>query len=304
MTANRPRPLHFAQRRKPQGQATRGKTAQNRLRRVDLFFARYDPSLLRRSDGAFAEALFVDLGYGAEPFTTLETARRLRKLNPQLRLLGVEIDRERVAAAQPYAGPLTDFRVGGFNLPLVQDGGGQREAVRAIRALNVLRQYEESEVAPAYIALAEGVLPGGLLVEGTSDPYGRLWVANVLRRRPDPAEPLAAGARTANAVALLWEAEALVFSTNFRWGFDPAQFQPVLPKNCIHRMRPGEPIYNLMEAWKAAARRTLPERAWGLRRWFSASLHALAADGFDVVLHGRWPALGFLIVRQLAHGPF
>ena len=96
----------------------------------------------------------------------------------------------------------------------------------------------------------------------------------------------------------------MVFSTNFRWGFDPAQFQPVLPKNCIHRMQPGEPIHTLLEAWKAAARRTLPERAWGLRRWFTASLHALAADGFDVVLHGRWPALGFLIVRPITQTPF
>lgn len=275
---------HNARRRKPQGQVTRGKTAQNRLRRVDLFLARYDPALLRRDDGPYADALFVDLGYGAEPFTTLETARRLRTLNPTLPVLGVEIDREWVEAAQPFADARTEFRLGGFNLPLGLASDGRPETVRAIRAFNVLRQYAESDVAPAYAALAHGVLPGGLLVEGTSDPYGRVWVANVLRRQPDP---------------LLWQHEALVFSTNFRWGFDPAQFQPVLPKNFIHRMTPGEPIYALLERWKAAALRTLPERAWGLRRWFSASLHALAADGVDVVLHGRWPALGFLIVRQL-----
>lgn len=269
-------------RRRPQGQVTRGKTAQNRLRRVDLFLARYDPALLRRGDGLYADAQFVDLGYGAEPYTTLETARRLRALNPTLRVLGVEIDRERVAAAQPYADALTEFRLGGFNLPLAADG--QPETVRAIRAFNVLRQYEESDVVPAYAALAGGVLPGGLLVEGTSDPYGRIWVANVLRRQSGAPQ---------------WQHEALVFSTNFRWGFDPAQFQAVLPKNYIHRMVRGEPIHALLEGWKAATLRTLPERAWGLRRWFTASLHALAADGVDVVLHGRWPALGFLIVRRL-----
>lgn len=271
-------------RRKPQGQVTRGKTAQNRLRRVDLFLARYDPALLRRSDGSYADAMFVDLGYGAEPYTTLETARRLRGLNPALRVLGVEIDRERVTAAQPFADALTEFRLGGFNLPLAPTAAGPPETVRAIRAFNVLRQYVESDVVPAYTALAQGVLPGGLLVEGTSDPYGRIWVANVLRRQPDP---------------LLWQHEALVFSTNFRWGFDPTQFQAVLPKNYIHRMIPGEPIHTLLAGWKAAALRTLPERAWGLRRWFTASLHALAADGVDVVLHRRWPALGFLIVRGL-----
>jgi hypothetical protein len=284
MTANSPRRAGSAQRRKPQGQITRGKTAQNRLRRLDLFLARYDPVLLRRNDGPYAGAFFVDLGFGAEPFTTLETAARLRALNPQLRVLGVEIDRGRVAAAQPYADALTEFRLGGFNLPLMRDVQGRLETVRAVRAFNVLRQYEEDDVAPAYAALAQDVLPGGLLLEGTSDPYGRLAVANVLRRLPGPPA---------------WEQEALVFSTNFRNGFDPAQFQAVLPKNYIHRMTPGEPIHALLEAWKAAALRTLPERAWGLRRWFSASLHALAAEGLDVVLHSRWPALGYLIIRRL-----
>lgn len=291
MTVSSPRqPGGAAQRRprarKPQGQATRGKTAQNRLRRVDLFFARYDAALLRRSDGPYAGALFVDLGYGAEPWTALETAARLRTLNPTLRVLGVEIDRARVLAAQPYADGRTEFRLGGFNLPLALDAAGQPESVRAIRAFNVLRQYEEADVLPAYAALAQGVLPGGLLVEGTSDPFGRIWVANVLRRQ---AGGLAAGPP--------WRQEALVFSTNFRNGFDPAQFQAVLPKSHIHRMTPGEPIYDLLNAWKEAARRTLPERAWGLRRWFSASAQALAAGGVPVVLHSRWLALGYLIVR-------
>jgi hypothetical protein len=276
-------------RRRPQGQITRGKTAQNRLRRVDLFFTRYDPALLRRSDGAFAEALFVDLGYGAEPFTTLETAARLRKVNPHLRVLGVEIDRARVLAALPFADAHTEFRLGGFNLPLRSGPGGRPETVRAVRAFNVLRQYDEAEVEGAYRELAQHVLPGGLLVEGTSDPHGRIWVANVLRRLPE------AGA---------WQAEALVFSTNFRAGFDPAQFQTVLPKNCIHRMMPGEPIYDLMEAWKLAARRMQAERGWGLRRWFSASAEALAALGVDVVLTGRWPQLGYLIVRLTTPLPF
>ena len=232
-------------RRRPQGQITRGKTAQNRLRRVDLFFQCYDPGLLCREDGAFGNALFVDLGFGAEPTTTLETAQRLRRLNPDLGVLGVEIDPERVAAAAPFADALTNFRLGGFNLPLGYDAAGQAEHVRAVRAFNVLRQYDETEVAAAYAELAHHVLPGGLLVEGTSDPYGRLWVANVLRR-------VEAG--------MDWQPEALVFSTNFRGGVEPAHFQPVLPKNLIHRMVPGEPIYDLMQAWKHAALRTLPAR--------------------------------------------
>ena len=272
----------WPRRGRPQGQPTRGKTAQNRLRRVDLFLAWYAANLLRRNDGAFADAWLVDLGYGAEPFTTLEMAQRLRRLNPRLPVLGVEIDPDRVAAALPYADDLTHFRRGGFNLPLAHRTDGRPETVRAVRAFNVLRQYDEADVAGAYAELAHGVLPGGLLVEGTSDPLGRIWVANVLRRGVTPA----------------WAPEALVFSTNFHGGFDPAMFQAVLPKNSIHRMTPGEPIWTLMEAWKQAAQRCVAERAWGLRAWFVASARLLAAEGWPVMVRGRWLRAGFLIVDQ------
>src|SRR5688500_528286 len=163
--------------KKPEGQPTRGKTASNRLRRVDNFLLLYEPSLLTRTDGPFARALFVDLGYGFDARTTLESADRFRRLNPDLPILGVEIDKERVEAALPYADEKTFFRLGGFNLPL-KDG----EQVRLIRAFNVLRQYEEKDFAPAYERLARYVPPGGLMIEGTSTPYGQIWVANLARR--------------------------------------------------------------------------------------------------------------------------
>ena len=185
---------------KPLGQPTRGKTARNRLRQVDHFMLLYDPGLLTRRDGLFDEALFVDLGYGEEPFTALESAERLRRLNPALKILGVEIDPERVARAQPYADADTFFRLGGFNLPLTA-----RESVRAIRAFNVLRQYEEADVFPAWERMAGSVLPGGLLVEGTSNPTGGIWAANVLRRSA-PRQGLFDGSA--------WTQEALVFFTN------------------------------------------------------------------------------------------
>ncbi len=50
--------------KKLEGQPARGKTAANRLRRVDNFILLYEPSLLTRTDDSFARALFVDLGYG------------------------------------------------------------------------------------------------------------------------------------------------------------------------------------------------------------------------------------------------
>lgn len=278
------------------GESTRGKTAQNRLRRLDTFLIRYDRRLLQRADDDYAQALFVDLGYGATPVTTLESARQLWQLNPRLEVLGVEIDPERVAAALPFARDRLDFRLGGFNLPLRVRTDGSREMVRAIRALNVLRQYDETDVADAYARLAEFVLPGGLLLEGTSDPLGRLMVVNILRRRATDA---------ACGVDELWRAEGLLFSTNFRsekqeaasGHFDPSDFQAVLPKNFIHRMVAGEPIYEFMQAWKRSARATASMQAWGARQWFMAAAEGLAAEGLAVNTQRKWLSRGYLIWR-------
>lgn len=283
---------------RPQGQPTRGKTASNRLRRVDNFLLLYDEGLMRRQDGRFAGAFFVDLGYGAEPITTLESARRLRQVNPRLPVLGVEIDQQRVAAAQPCADDLTEFRLGGFNLPLRQRADGSQESARCIRAFNVLRQYEESTVAGAWAMLAESLLPDGVLIEGTAEPFGRLWVANVLRK-PASVEsiPAAHGQTTASL-----DAEGLLFSTNFRLGYDPADFQAVLPKNLIHRVTPGEPIYAFFAAWKRAALITAPMRTLGLRQWFMASAEQLAAHGYRVDLRRKLLARGYLLVRNLEAG--
>lgn len=264
--------------RRPQGQETRGKTARNRLRRVDNFVCLYDPALLQRTTGAFAQALFVDLGYGAEPFTTLESADRFRRFNPALPVLGVEIDTERVAAAQPFADAQTRFRLGGFNLPL---HAGER--VRLIRAFNVLRQYEEGAVAEAYAMLAHYLLPGGLLIEGTSDPLGRLLVAHVLRKTTD---------------APTLHHEALIFSTNFRTGFDPAEFQTILPKNLIHQVLPGHPIYQFFADWKQATWESAAQRTWGLRSWFAGSAQCLREKGYRLDGRQRWLARGYLVWRQ------
>jgi hypothetical protein len=259
---------------KPEGQPTRGKTADNRLRRVDNFVLLYEPSLLTRTDDLFAESLFVDLGYGFDARTTLESAVRFRHANPKLKILGVEIDKERVEAALPFADEKTFFRLGGFNLPL-QSG----ERVRLIRAFNVLRQYEEKDFAPAYERLVEYVLPGGLMVEGTSTPYGSVWAANVVRR----------------VESAQWAFEALVFSTNFHTGFDVEEFQTILPKNYIHRVVKGEPIYDFFEAWKRSAAETVAAKTFGLKQWFMASVESLAQKGFEIDRHKKWLSKGYLI---------
>lgn len=277
--------------KKPEGLPTRGKTASNRLRRVDNFVLLYEPSLLTRTDGLFAEALFVDLGYGFDARTTLESASRFRRLNPDLRILGVEIDRERVAQALPFADEKTSFRLGGFNLPLKEG-----EHVRLIRAFNVLRQYEEKDVAPAYERLAEYVLPGGLMIEGTSNPFGSLWAANVARKIMGSNSSLLESDK--HTGPLSWHVEALVFSTNFRTGFDVQEFQTILPKNLIHRVVPGEPVFDFFEAWKASAQETSAMKTYGVRQWFSAAAERLAGRGYPVATQRKWLNRGFLIWKR------
>ena len=56
------------------------------------------PPSSRGPIGLFAHALFVDLGYGFDARTTLESAARFRRVNPDLPILGVEIEKERVEA--------------------------------------------------------------------------------------------------------------------------------------------------------------------------------------------------------------
>jgi hypothetical protein len=271
---------------RPLGQPTRGKTTHNRLRRADNFILLYEPGLISRQDGDFADALFVDLGYGAEPWTTLESAERFRRLNPGLRVLGVEIDRERVAAAQPFCDTLTHFRRGGFDLPLRVDAQGQPERIRLIRAFNVLRQYDESAATEACVALGRYLLPGGLLIEGTSDPFGRLWTANLLRKPAgdDTSMPLTH--------------EGLLFSTNFRWGFEPRMFQPVLPKNYIHRVVPGEPIYDFFAHWVTAYQASLSLQSVGLRQLFSESARRLSAQGYAIDTRSKLLSKGYLLWRD------
>ena len=258
----------------PEGQLTRGKTASNRLRRVDNFILLYETSLLTRADGLFARALFVDLGYGFDARTTLESAARFRRVNPDLPILGVEIEKERVEAALPYADEKTFFRLGGFNLPLKEG-----EHVRLIRAFNVLRQYEEKDFVPAYERLAQYMLPGGLMIEGTSNPFGSIWTANVARKE-----------ETGD-----WKLEALVFSTNFRMGFEITDFQAVLPKNYIHHMVPGEAIYDFFEAWKQSAAETAAMKTYGMRQWFTHSAESLAQKGYKTNLQKKFLARGYLI---------
>ncbi len=260
---------------KPQGQMTWGKTARNRLRRTDIFMLLTEGPLIRKRDEPGSTSFYVDLGYGFEPFTTLESAERFRVQNPDLPVLGVEIDPERVKTGLPYEDEKTFFRLGGFNLPLHQG-----ESVRLIRAFNVLRQYEESEWEAPVRQLGTQLIPGGMLLEGTSNPFGSVWTANVIRRSALPPYPVCR--------------EGFLFSTNFHMGFEPDIFQPVLTKNYIHRMIPGEPIYEFMETWKTACRNQSPMRSYGLRSLFCSSAKEVSEHGYLIDLRPQLLRRGFL----------
>lgn len=271
----------------PPDRETRGKTAPNRLRRVDHLVAAWDPALLRRRDGAFAAAPFVDLGFGGSPVTTLELARRLRRIAPGLPVVGVENDRGRVRAAQsavalPGEEPPVSFVEGGFDL-------GAAAPARGIRAFNVLRQYQEADVAPAFRAMGASILPGGLIVEGTSDPSGRAWTALLVRR--SSADEVGGG------IEPHLELEALVFGTNFRASLDAETFQAVLPKRLIHRVVPGEPVHAFMSDWARLRRIEAGSETWGPRYAFGRIALGLRAAGHAIEAPERHARRGWILWR-------
>ena len=144
------------------GLPTRGTTNANRLRRVDRWLLATQIPRLRDS----ARPLVVDLGYGSSAVTTLELVERLGPEVNGLEVVGLEIDPARVAAvADDRDPPRVDFRVGGFELAGLQPV--------LVRAFNVLRQYDEASAAQAWDTMRAALGPGGLIVEGTCDEWGR-----------------------------------------------------------------------------------------------------------------------------------
>jgi hypothetical protein len=82
------------------------------------------------------------------------------------------------------------------------------------------------------------MLPGGLMIEGTANPFGSIWVANLARRAME-SDSFLSKIGDWRIRRSAWRFESLVFSTNFRLGFDITDFQAVLPKNYIHHVVPG-----------------------------------------------------------------
>jgi hypothetical protein len=221
------------------GLPTRGTTAPNRLRRIDRWLTAVHGDLLRTA----AEPVVVDLGYGATPVTAVELHARLSAIRPDVQVVGIEINPERVAAAKPAERPGLTFRRGGFEL------AGTRPLV--VRALNVLRQYDEAAAAQAWTTMRQGLADGGVLVEGTCDEIGRraAWVD--LDRT---------GPRTLTLAAHL--------PTLGR----PSDLAERLPKALIHHNVPGQRIHALLAALDDAWDRAASYSAFGNRqRWVATA---------------------------------
>ena len=202
---------------------TRGTTGVNRLRRSDRW-TRFNPrvqSLLRSA----AAPLAVDVGYGASHTTTVEWAGWLRQIRPDIEVVGLEINPERVLP--PRDG--VRFELGGFEL------AGYRPHL--VRAFNVLRQYDVDQVPDVWRTVCAGLAPGGLFIEGTCDELGR------------------------RAAWLLIDATARPRTLTLAWAPDdvdrPSDIAERLPKALIHRNVPGEPIHELLlaadDAWERSS---------------------------------------------------
>jgi SAM-dependent methyltransferase len=244
------------------GTITRGTTGTNRLRRVDRWIAAL-PAVRRSPD-----PLVVDLGYGKSAVTALELHQRLSRVRPDVTVLGLEIDPDRVRTAREQleavragrtgftADAAVEFARGGFEVPLP---AGRKAAV--IRAFNVLRQYDESEVPNAWTMMQSRLQPGGALVEGTCDEIGRIasWVTLT------PSVPVS-------------------FTIALRLaGLErPSIVAERLPKALIHRNVDGERVHELMTALDREWAQAAPLGVYGPRQRWIATVRALADDGWPV----------------------
>ncbi|WP_454118317.1 class I SAM-dependent methyltransferase [Microbacterium lacticum] len=252
------------------GQVTRGTTNTNRLRRVDRWIARHP--VLRRTD----DPLVVDLGYGASGVTAFELEARLHRARPDVEVVGLEIDPARVARAEAQLADVragrtpfspdahVSFGRGGFEVPL--PGSERRPAV--IRAFNVLRQYDEGEVAAAWQRMSARLQPGGMLVEGTCDELGRVctWIEVGADATP----------------------RSLTLSLRLAGLASPAIAAERLPKALIHRNVPGERVHAFLAALETEWVRAVAAAPFGAEQRWRTALEALAAAGWPVQGRSRW----------------
>lgn len=217
--------------------------------------------------------MVVDLGYGRLPVTTLELAARLRPVRADIRVVGLEIDPQRVVPGVDGV----EFGVGGFEL------AGLHPVL--VRAFNVLRQYPEDAVEQAWAEMRSKLAPDGLIIDGTCDELGRrcCWV---LLDRDGPV--------------------SLTLACDPRHIDRPSDLAERLPKVLIHHNVPGQSIHALLSSADRAWAATAGHSVFGPRDRWRAMLTELRTAGLpldaqrrnarDAVLTVPWstvaPAVG------------
>lgn len=261
--------------KKPVGAITRGTTNPNRLRRIDRYLTQL--TLLRQLPNPLA----VDLGYGKTPVTAVELLARLQKVSPGMRVLGIEIDAVRVSEAKDLEHSKLVFEHGGFEIPIPKVFS-DRTDVDIIRALNVLRQYSESEVKPAWALMQSRLSYNGLIIEGTSDEIGRVasWITL------DKSQPLS-------------------FTISLRLqGLDkPSKVAERLPKILIHKNTPGNRIHQYLQDLDQAWNKAAGFGAFGSSQRFVQTAKTLLQAGWPIENSPRRWRLGELTVAYEAISP-
>jgi hypothetical protein len=174
--------------------------------------------------------------------------------------------------------PGLSFMLGGFETPLP---AGVASA-DVIRAFNVLRQYDESEVAAAWAQMQGRLSPDGLLIEGTCDEIGRLssWVT--------------LGCQAPKTFTISLHLGTLE---------TPSQVAERLPKALIHRNIAGEKIHDYLLALDRAWAKNAPLSSFGaVQRWL-ATCEDVAQLGWPVLVNRKRWRLGELTVEWAAVAP-
>ncbi len=211
--------------------------------------------------------------------TAVELLSRLSKVNHQTHVVGIEIERERVERGLALATEHLHFIHGGFETPLPLE---LAERATIIRAFNVLRQYDESDVAAAWATMQSRLTDDGLLVEGTCDEIGRLasWVT-LDRNRP----------------------LSLTISLRLS-GLDlPSKVAERLPKALIHHNLAGERIHDFLNAVDAAWRSNAGLGAFGAAQRWVASCNQLLDAGWPLIGDKKRWKLGELTIEWAAVAP-
>jgi hypothetical protein len=192
-------------------------------------------------------------------------------------VVGIEIDPDRVAAAQPSATTRVSFVRGGFEVPLPQN-----QHADVIRAFNVLRQYDEAEVDDIWNRLRSRLSPRGIIIEGTCDEIGR--VATWVTLGKEGPETLTVALRLAELVTPSVAAERLV-------------------KVLIHRNVPGERIHrffgDLDRLWAVSS----PLQVYSPSQRWIAAVRAMKFEGWPVHGTARDWRLGEITVDWDAVAP-